>query len=556
MRALILDVFGRYAIGLGIVLCSVACTPYLYDHYTPAKWIVVYCVGALAWIFLFTKTTAFHFFSPYRIPILLLLLVYALGILVNPTLSYRGQLLDWLAFTGVAFATFECQRSAPRKFLHVLVGSILVSTLLVLAYGLVQVLGTEPFPRLHRNSFPSSFFGFQNMTAEFMGYSILGQVFALQQTQKPRAARAALITGLGISFLYLFFLHSRAVYIALVPALAVLAYPQIPKNWRRRATVVLGCAWVVVAIAIAVPMLKISSSTSDFQRTKTENANLRIIRWVNTATMIAANPWGTGPGSYEFSYLPHHSAWKLDHEVTESTLARSPHNEYLRVIAENGLLVAISLFFLGLAVLRRLGRASRRQPHPNLSWVFAVLVFTSFEAIFAFPMENAFPFLHVAVIVGLGCASTSRAQDTSSAKLRNRLLLGATTAIYASLAFSFSYSKFAEANLMNDPQALNFACRAFPSNWRPCVRSAEIAIAGRRLNDAEDTLKSILRRTPENYLALRFLSYTHFEKGNHKAGCTTLAMYDSLFRDQPHSLRDGFKNLCVAKKSPAGSGPR
>ncbi len=545
MRKIVLEKLGIYAIGLGIVLCSVAYSSYLNDNYTPAKWIVVYLTATIVLLIAIFCDLSLAGFRSFRWPLVVLLIASSAIAIFRPQVAYHGQILDWAAFSGIALVVSGLCSREPRFFLKVWIGSVLAATFLVLVYGCLQLLGIDPLPEIFHNEFSASFFGFQNMTAEFVGYSLLVQLFVLVFMVKTKRARLCFFALLVLSVGYLGTLQCRAVYVALIPALAPFVYFRIRSDLRKKTVLAFVILAFAVGMPVFVPVVTQSSFLGASKSAKVSNANIRIIRWLNTSQMILDHPLGTGPGSYEFAYLPYHLSRKVDYEVTERQLARSPHNAYLGLMAENGVIVALMLIAIGVCFCFRLAKAGMRLKSPEAILVLSIFIFTATEAVFAFPLENAFPFLLIAVSVGVGGSLLRKAEGEIIQSAFQRFLLTILFVACACLGSLYSYSKIIEINAFNDLEKLEFACKAFPPNWRPCIRTAEIDIAKKQLVDAEVSLKRTLLGAPENFMALRYLSYVLFEQGRPKEGCQTLAHYDSLFGNQS-SLHQGFKEICSA----------
>lgn len=126
---------------------------------------------------------------------------------------------------------------------------------------------------------------------------------------------------------------SRGVYLAM--ALTAFAW-----LWRakRGLAIALGIA---AAVAFALYFLVIQTSARE------QTSEARLAYYGNTAAMIVENPWGVGPGGFWAAYPPYWDRWvddrfgyKLDQRP------RTPHNDALTVLAENGIIGFLLLAFV------------------------------------------------------------------------------------------------------------------------------------------------------------------------------------------------------------------
>ena len=93
---------------------------------------------------------------------------------------------------------------------------------------------------------------------------------------------------------------------------------------------------------------------------KESNTKIRLTRWRNTLYMIAENPFGVGPGNYEYGYIPYQNSFSQDLESTESMVVRSPHNGFLEAAAENGWACLLILIVFLLACLIKLLKEKKK----------------------------------------------------------------------------------------------------------------------------------------------------------------------------------------------------
>lgn len=529
---------GSLILALGLLFSTVAASHWFEDHYTPVKWMVVHFTATLALAYVLIsqikkrepiEVPSFFFFRWARWLFLFLIFLYTLSLLNRPPVAYHGQILSWSSFINLALCSFFLNKNYSKNFQKILLWNVYLSTGCVLIYGYSQLFGFEFFPSLSHNEFPVSFFGFQNMTAELIGYSVLVQVFIIIHRFSAFSVFFLLIT-----LIYLVPLQCRAVYVSLLPSLLPFFFYHSSFSLKKKIHSMIG---LFVLTAIVCFFVYYTSNPI-----KAGNTQLRFIRWMNTLQMIAANPWGTGPDTYEFSYLPYHSSWKRDFEITERMISKSPHNSYLGFTAENGIFFsfvgAVFIILSFIHSIRFIPTLKHKKP-PMISLVFSIFLFTIFEALFAFPLENALPFLITSLTTGIYLAELKK-----TGKKVNPLYFIPFFISSVFFSFFFFYSKYIEVNKAHEPKSLTLACKTFPVHWRSCLQKVKILLYKRNYFEAERELKVLLKRSPQNFLALRFLINTQLEQKHFHDACQTFSYYDSLF-DNESSIHRILSQLCA-----------
>ena len=171
---------------------------------------------------------------------------------------------------------------------------------------------------------------------------------------------------------------------------------------------------------------------------------MRLAVWSDTLRLVRDRPLGVGAGNFEQAFIPY--ALGGGTRPDEALVFRSPHNEYLRVLAEEGLVTSALLAALLLGLARALSRsptvASWRSPPGRL--LASALVFLAIEAFFQFPFEMAFPSLTAAVALGLAgaCLATPAAAP--------RIGLGGRVVVLVAIAgFSWALLRVVRAELLS-----------------------------------------------------------------------------------------------------------
>lgn len=95
-----------------------------------------------------------------------------------------------------------------------------------------------------------------------------------------------------------------------------------------------------------------ASRVLDAGASREQSAGFRTLLWKGAIPLIAAQPLGTGLGTYRF-----YSA-----KSGLTTITQTAHSSYLQLALEAGILAALALVGLGLLVLREMLRGTRSQP--------------------------------------------------------------------------------------------------------------------------------------------------------------------------------------------------
>jgi hypothetical protein len=247
---------------------------------------------------------------------------------------------------------------------------------------------------------------------------------------------------------------------------------------------------------------------------------------------------GVGAGNFEHAFIPYALAGRS--QPGETLVFRSPHNEYLRLVAEEGFAAAILLLALVALLVRELHRSPvfpgwRSDPGVLLA---AGGVFLGVEAFFQFPFEMAFPSLLAAVLLGLALAcldeSPASPGDGSEAEDRRLRLAGDVACVVVALAIGAGVTRVAVAESLpvshrDDVAALERACALDPRRVEACVEAAWLRSRAGEHAAARRALDAVLRRSPYYFPAIKLLGEDLLTAGERDAGCRHLRRYDEMF---------------------------
>ena len=272
---------------------------------------------------------------------------------------------------------------------------------------------------------------------------------------------------------------------------------------------------------------------------KRASAEWRLAVWSDTLGLIRDHPAGVGAGNFEQAFIPYALAGRS--KPGEATVFRSPHNEYLRLVAEEGIAGALLLLALLVVLARELHRSPaiarwRSEPGVLIASSGAFLVV---EAFFQFPFELAFPSLLSAVLLGLALACTEAPTDPASTSLSEPSRPGLRRAGDAAsmlLALGIGVglvrvvvAERLEASSGRDAVALERACALDPRRLEACVEAAWLRSRAGEHVAARQALNAVLRRSPYYFPAIKLLGEDLLSGGERAAGCRHLRRYDEMF---------------------------
>lgn len=484
-----------------------------------------------------------------------------LGLLVVASCLRRGvawggaALLDRLSFVLLALASFWYFRRNQGRT-KTIEAATWATTALVAVVGLAQALGWDPLPYLRAGDHRSAFFGNVNMTAQFLGFAV---VILTARDHRTAAARVRTFLRellLVLSFVYLCLLGCRSVFVALGVALVVRLLTGRVSLRRLAVTLATAALLVLLLLGHGSALGPRSASTSNPGlrpvADKVASTAMRLAVWRGTLELIRDHPLGVGSASFAEAFIPYQLG--LEEISTETLLFRSPHNEYLRTLAEDGAIVAVLAACALLCLLRALWAQPQRArgASDSRSLLASGAAFFAVEAFFQFPFGTAFGALMAAVLLGLALASLetpSSIPESGRTGRRPRLCWPASGTLAAAVVVVLlgrtAASEWLFVNRSRRAQAQDAACRLDPRNLPACVTAAWLDAAAGRRAEARARLVRVLRRVPYYHPAIRLLAEVAAVDGDRRAACRYLWIYDQLFRGRS-SVRPHLESICGA----------
>jgi O-antigen ligase len=505
-------------LGFSWLIIPLISTTYLWDYFTTPKWLIIYlsCIVILAKI-IKQKTFLMPKMGQIVLILGLSLTFYLVSIIENFQGHYLSSFMNLASFGAVALTSYGMAKRNPEHFNFIFRCNLVVLTIVVVIGTFVELINLASI----RKDPSIMFFGTQNMASEFVGLAFLILILSRDKISSgifKYLSKIALI----LSPIYLLLLMNRTAISALIIALITftLLKPSQPKF--RLIAISIGCTLIVFIMFFSFG--KIGIISPELSQSKTRNTQARTVRWANTLRLIQHRPLGVGPNNYAFEYIPFSRSYQIDPEISEATIILSPHNWFLQVASENGIFTLICLLvIIFYFIFKNLKTLSENEKKFESLFFITVSSYLLTDALFAFPLDNAFPFLVTAYIFGIGLIHVERGliQAKSFALFPIFIFL-----VYGASAYFIS--KSIEANLSTRLDATNFACKVFPENWRACLRAGELAEEKGAIDLSREYFQNILKSSPNNFLAIKSLALSYLTSGDLKNSCGFLGRYNQL----------------------------
>jgi O-antigen ligase len=414
----------------------------------------------------------------------------------------------------------------------------------VTAIGVAQALGHDPLAALSAGDGRGSTFGNANMAAQYVALALL--LLLSSPRPLPRWRRWSEAAVMAVAAGWLLRLGTRSAILALGAGLLALTLTSRRTAAVRKGLALAGCV-VVVALAWFTAARLFDD---DLRARKTTSIEYRLRVWFDTLCLVAEHPLGVGAGNFEDA----HRRYQAEGEgvLDERQVFRHPHNEYLRVAADEGLPLLVLLGVLLVRLGRRVARARREAEPPGLALVAAWAAFLAVEAFFQFPLALAFPALVTALLLGLALWQAElpgpmEADVPAGPSAAWRIGAGVTAGLLLLGVSRVALSEWLFVNAPHDVAAQERACRLDARNLPACVMAAYLHGAAGDVPGARKRAVRVLERAPHYPPAIKLLAQLALIAGDREAGCTYLTAYEVLFRGQS-TLHEELQTRCDARE--------
>ncbi|MCH2663717.1 tetratricopeptide repeat protein [bacterium] len=410
--------------------------------------------------------------------------------------------------------------------------------------GILQYFGLA-FLDLPSAGFPNGTFAYRNTAAMFV---IMVLPYAMFQFCTSRARDAEVLNAIALTVCSTFVIYTRTRgawvgWLAAILCAGVIAFawrrdfriPRFASLVRSRKAAILVVALVTTGFlgslvpskamtrapqAGHIPREKktvtkaidtVIKSASSLPTAKAEIGSGRVGRWLDTARMIADHPW-TGVGLTNWEKIYPLYGPPVD---SRNRISRRPHNDYLWVWSESGVLgfaAYVAMFLSALMLVLRMSAQNRYRSIALAS--LAAITAIQAHALFSFPRERVGPLTIEWCVIGILAAVgrqplRTRASYRSLAPIPSFLLvlLSATVALRSSLSEAMTATGIASVGEAPQ-QALKFVEVAGDLgvyDYKHLMYHADVFAQTGRLEEAYAACVEVSKRHPNSVNGLQNL---------------------------------------------------
>ncbi|MEI8321068.1 MAG: hypothetical protein WCG05_03545 [Alphaproteobacteria bacterium] len=373
----------------------------------------------------------------------------------------------------------------------------------------------------------SSVFGNPNMTSQFMGFSILLQLYGFAK-MKERVPRVLLSLLSVLSVAYILDLQCKSMMISI--ALCV-GYLFLKPLWLSRAHLSAILIGGFLCGRIFLPLLgNMGAIGETIQNPFLLEAFQKPLsfRWdllKAALLMLWKNLFGVGVGGFEFGSIPYEISFKTK-MLGEGAIAKSPHCEYLRFLIEDGLhVVVVAVILLG-SLLWKVRRKLLLVTTDSLFFLLLAFVIL-IEMLFQFPMELPFTFSLGAMLFGYFFSDYYNTKSFAIPVALKTLLVGVLV-----LLISFqTWTMIVERVYVNDRAKSAWVCKYNPLSYEACLNVAAYDLKKQDWASAEHVISKELKKRPYNFSALRLWVESQIFQNKIPQACEGAILYDQMFAE-------------------------
>ncbi|MCD6441651.1 MAG: O-antigen ligase family protein [Candidatus Marinimicrobia bacterium] len=448
----VLKIIGGNAVGYGLGLTVwlmplVICNRMMWDFYYPKELFFQIAVAAVLVIQLFRKETIIHLHWMDAIVITGLLLPgwFAIIFLHSPTENLRLPFYTVLFYLLIKSLSFESKKEYFRYFLNIAAGLFLIAVLIAF-YGILQYCGQDFLHPHGMVTFGPKVVGTLGHANIMAGYLAMIFPLGLAILKVVREIKWKVLTGIGLFIMVvaLIMTESRGAWLALLGSLIIINFQSIKTIWQKifknRLTCLIACMDVIaIGLAMIYGLINLNR----------DSVIGRWFVWRITWNMFVSHPvFGIGFQRFPVEYLNYQADF-FDNVQNSAFFSHAANmkqadNEYLQVLAENGLTGALFCIFF-LVILWRCwlhlkNKSGNGSSAPSLVKALGVsLSVVCLHSIVDNPLRNIaiqIIFLFFIGMISQGIKITGN-PTTTIISFRNRILLRVAAVVF--LGFTIFY---------------------------------------------------------------------------------------------------------------------
>ena len=462
--------------------------------------------------------------STFSAAIVIFLLILSINILVNNNViterlfGIRGRSTGFVTFVSLGvIALVVSQRAEIKRFFI----TLLITSLFVLGYFILQINGLDIFTVEEFYSTPSSTLGNPNFVSGFVGFSLFSSIYFISRNNLKTSIAAISVLGLNL------FVLSRVVSIqgtiALITGFSVFIFLHIFALKKKLITLAISTVALASLLTVLLglfgrgPLSNFLGSSTTFSR---------LDYWRAAMRMLFDHPiFGVGLDGYRDNYRIYRDEIAIE-RFGATQVADSAHNIFLDLLAGGGFPLGLTFIFLSFfpafLVLRKVVRASQKDS-------IGILLLAMWSAYQVQALSSVYS-LGVGIwgwiLLGVMVSyAQTEAEVTTKAIKRTRNFLSTISASIVMLLGSFvsapqllAEARFLKLANQGDGQALTQLVTAWPQD------SSRINLVAQGWQNSGETTRSkdlILKGLeinsyyyPHWELLLNLPNATSFEKSN------------------------------------------
>ncbi|WP_161939951.1 O-antigen ligase family protein [Dissulfuribacter thermophilus] len=476
------------------------------------------------------KTITFNYID-ILILIFLILCSTSLYNAINPYQAIPVLIHWWFCGILYFFIVFNEITLFPNLFFF---SSISVGLIAII--GILQNYQVDFISFIPQTVSPAGTFGNKNMAAHFVAI-LIPYIFGAISFSKNKIHKYLFCSILIISFFYILLTGTRASWLAVLISLtiAVILYlntHEFRKNNNYLANIqffiiliiIISCFYLFIK-EIGLLNNILNRILECFQNEKVSSAQLRLIWWSNTISLIKDNIWtGIGLGNFKIVYPLYHASNCIDPMFSNSYQLQHVHNDFLELISEIGIWGFLSFILIILNSFYQVYKiANSRVVNPYskqiLLYVSLSLINLLIICFFSFPLKRALPpILLIINIAYISLTFRKSVYNKNKYNLKHNNILTIFLILILSASF-FLYPKI----ILNDKyyaEGLNF-------------------LRNRQLNKAEEQLKKSYQMFYNwNYNVFSLLGYINEMNKNYSKAIT---YYKISLKLHPNNINTLFR---------------
>jgi hypothetical protein len=503
------------------------------DPYTTIKWFsTLVCINLSIFIFLLhSKRLIFPKIPPLLF--YLIFLIFSFNILNSymHNVSLMGyENIRRFMFWGAVLYFYNRLKEKPEDF-YKLEKAIFISSTVFVISALTQHLLSPKYPS-------DLTLGNINLSAEFVGFAVSFQFgyLATLWRKGQKSTPFNLLSALSISYLYI--TNCRSIFIA-VFLMITFSLVFFRKNAFEIIKIII---FSTILIIFLTSLISYFYPNLELTLLLDKGISFRWLLYMDTLEMFFKNPLGVGLGQYEFASLPY--LGNLFPQLNEYMLFRSPHDEFLYYLVEDGIIFSALLFaifvFFFYFYWKNIKEVFYLQP--VFSYYFIILFV---QALFQFPLIEPLPYFMTTLMIGYFLASLNHETIMIPLKSELKTVLFSINLIFLLLIIIFFTSNYISYNYPKDKNLNELACTYGSRNWIACLNVSSIALKEKDYDTAENFARQTLLWQPLNFQGLKMLGYAYLYQGNRQKACVLFKKYDMFFQNQS-TLHKFIHNVCYS----------